>query len=238
MKRSMKIPKARRITKPPARKRFSGEERRNQLLRTAVGLFSQRGFEGTTTKSIAAAAGVSEAVIFQHFQSKEELYVSILDYKALEAGLKEWEEQLREYARRLDDEALILSLVKKILTENRRDPQFQRLMFQSALSGHLLPKVMIQRFLPLRRFLRDYIAMRQEQGAFKKYDPEVAVHAILSMPSYYGIGKNLFGVDELKMSEREMASRFTKFLLDVLQIRSHAPLKKGKRNAKDASKEG
>lgn len=226
---------AQRKTDRTARKRFSGEERRSQLLRTAVGLFSQRGFEGTTTKSIAAAAGVSEAVIFQHFKSKEELYMSILDYKALEAGLKEWEEQMREYARRLDDEALILSLVKKILLENRRDPQFQRLMFQSALSGHSLPKVMVQRFLPLRRFLRDYIAKRQKQGAFKKYDPEVVVHAILSMPSYYGIGKNLFGVDELRMSEKDMASSFTKFLLDGLHTRNRASLKKGKKNAKGAS---
>ncbi len=234
----METKKARKETAPPARKRFSGEERRNQLLRTAVGLFSQRGFEGTTTKSIAAAAGVSEAIIFRHFKSKEELYMSILDYKALEAGLKEWEEQLREYARRLDDDALILSLVKKILLENRRDPQFQRLMFQSALSGHSLPKVMIQRFLPLRRFLRDYIAMRQKQDAFKKFDPEVGVHAILSMPSYYGIGKNLFGVDELKMSEREMASSFTKFLLDGLQVRDSASRKKGRRNAKAASAKG
>lgn len=234
----METKKARKETTPPARKRFSGEERRNQLLRTAVGLFSQRGFEGTTTKSIAAAAGVSEAIIFRHFKSKEELYMSILDYKALEAGLKEWEEQLREYARRLDDDALILSLVKKILLENRRDRQFQRLMFQSALSGHSLPKVMIQRFLPLRRFLRDYIAMRQKQDAFKKFDPEVAVHAILSMPSYYGIGKNLFGVDELKMSEREMASSFTKFLLDGLQVRDSASRKKGRRNAKAASAKG
>ena len=93
----------------PARKRFSAEERRNQLLRIATGLFSDHGFENTTTKSIAAAGGVSEGIIFQHFATKEELYSGILDYKAKEAGIKEWNDQMRECVKRNDDEGLVLS---------------------------------------------------------------------------------------------------------------------------------
>ena len=42
--------------------RMAGEERRLQILRVAVRLFSQRGFRGTTTKEIAGAAGVSDKV--------------------------------------------------------------------------------------------------------------------------------------------------------------------------------
>ena len=42
--------------------RMAGEERRLQILRLAMRLFSQRGFRGTTTKEIAQAAGVSEAM--------------------------------------------------------------------------------------------------------------------------------------------------------------------------------
>lgn len=221
-----------------ARKRFSSEERRDQLLRIAVKLFSQRGFEGTTTKSIAAAAAVSEATIFQHFKTKEELYASIFDYKAKETGFKEWEEQLCKCAEQLDDEKLVFSMVERILERNREDPQIQRLMFQSVLSGRPLPRSMRQRMLPLHSFLCNYIAKRQKQGAFQKCDPEVAVHAIVSLPSYYSVTKSLFGVDELKMSERDMASRFTRFILEGLQIRESGSRKKGRRNAKVASAKG
>jgi TetR/AcrR family transcriptional regulator len=52
---------------------MSGDERRKQILRVAIQLFSQRGFSGTTTKEIARAAGVSEAMVFRHFANKEEL---------------------------------------------------------------------------------------------------------------------------------------------------------------------
>ncbi len=43
--------------------RMKGDARREQILQTAVNLFSQRGFKGTTTKEIARAAGVSEAMV-------------------------------------------------------------------------------------------------------------------------------------------------------------------------------
>jgi len=62
--------------------RMTGEDRRLQILRVAMRLFSQRGFRGTTTQEIALAAGVSEAMVFRHFATKEQLYSAILDHKA------------------------------------------------------------------------------------------------------------------------------------------------------------
>src|SRR5580765_3512786 len=62
--------------------RMTAEERKLQILRVAVSLFSQRGFGGTTTREIAIAAGVSEAMVFRHFATKQELYAAILDHKA------------------------------------------------------------------------------------------------------------------------------------------------------------
>ena len=61
--------------------RMAGDERRTQILQVAMRLFSQRGFRGTTTREIAVAAGVSEAMVFRHFANKEELYTAILDHK-------------------------------------------------------------------------------------------------------------------------------------------------------------
>ena len=56
-----------------------GEDRRKQLLGIAIETFAQKGFGGTKTKDIAAAAGISEAILFRHFASKEDLYHAILD---------------------------------------------------------------------------------------------------------------------------------------------------------------
>ena len=69
--------------RPP---RMPGEDRRRQLLRVAVESFALNGFSGTKTKDIAAAAGVSEAILFRHFASKEDLYHAILDEKEATMG--------------------------------------------------------------------------------------------------------------------------------------------------------
>ena len=61
--------------------RFSSADRREQILDVATGLFAQQGFRGTTTKLIAEKSGVTEALIFRHFPSKEELYWAVIERK-------------------------------------------------------------------------------------------------------------------------------------------------------------
>lgn len=60
------------------RVRLDSEERRRAIVQAAMPLFARGGFAGTTTKSIARAAGVSEALVFQHFPSKLALYQEIV----------------------------------------------------------------------------------------------------------------------------------------------------------------
>jgi AcrR family transcriptional regulator len=58
--------------------RMDNEERRGMIVAAAVPLFARKGFAGTTTKEIAEAAKVSEALVFKHFPSKAALYGEIL----------------------------------------------------------------------------------------------------------------------------------------------------------------
>ena len=57
--------------------RLSANERRRSILKAAVPLFASNGFNGTTTKQIAAAASVSEALLYKHFPSKEAIYAEL-----------------------------------------------------------------------------------------------------------------------------------------------------------------
>src|SRR5579884_4273251 len=58
--------------------RLDSDERRDAIVRAAVPLFARKGFAGTTTREIAEAAGISEALVFKHFPSKQLLYAEIL----------------------------------------------------------------------------------------------------------------------------------------------------------------
>ena len=54
---------------------------REKILETAIELFAEKGFNGTTTKEIAEAAEVNESLIFRHFSTKRELYKAIIEKK-------------------------------------------------------------------------------------------------------------------------------------------------------------
>jgi len=64
---------------PNHRKRMTGKERREQLLDVGRRLFAERGFEGTSIEEIAAQAGVSKPVVYEHFGGKEGLYAVVVD---------------------------------------------------------------------------------------------------------------------------------------------------------------
>src|SRR5438445_13744253 len=64
-------------TKPAARMRKA--DRKRQLMQHAKHLFVTLGYQHTTTEKIAQAAGVSEPVLYRHFDSKKHLFLEVLD---------------------------------------------------------------------------------------------------------------------------------------------------------------
>jgi AcrR family transcriptional regulator len=61
------------------RRRLSAEERRRAILEAAQDVFAVRGYHGSSIDEIAQAAGISKALIYEHFPSKKDLHASLLD---------------------------------------------------------------------------------------------------------------------------------------------------------------
>src|SRR5438105_8817866 len=54
--------------------KLSAEERRAAIIQAVRRVFAEKGYDGTTTRELAQAAGVSEALLFKHFPNKEALF--------------------------------------------------------------------------------------------------------------------------------------------------------------------
>ncbi|MEQ4716665.1 TetR/AcrR family transcriptional regulator [Nonomuraea sp. B19D2] len=67
------------MTEPRSRRRMSGSERREQLIRISRTLFAEKGFDGTSIEEIAATAQVSKPVVYEHFGGKEGVYAVVVD---------------------------------------------------------------------------------------------------------------------------------------------------------------
>jgi AcrR family transcriptional regulator len=64
------------------RKRLTGEERRAAILEAALAVFGERGYHASSIDDIAREGGVSKALIYEHFASKQDLYAELLEQHA------------------------------------------------------------------------------------------------------------------------------------------------------------
>jgi TetR/AcrR family transcriptional regulator len=194
--------------------RMHGEDRHRQLLNIAIQSFAQKGFSGTKTKDIAAAAGVSEAILFRHFASKEDLYHAILDTRETQDGSTLRIRDLEVLAERRDDRALFLKLGLAIVDSFRDDPAFQRLVLYASLEGHLLASLFRERFaLPMGNFLRRYIALRQKEGVFQKCDPTVAMMFACGVFVQYAMARHLFAAEEPPLPDETVVKQMVTVIL-------------------------
>jgi TetR/AcrR family transcriptional regulator len=201
----------------PTQRRLSSGERRRQLIRDAVGLFSRHGFSGARTKDIASACGVSEAILFRHFATKEDLYRAILDEQQQDSGAEAWLEEMRALAARRDDEALVRCLIAQVLKSFRENTPFHRLLLFAWLDGHALADLFHQRQgWPTFEFLRDYFEQRQKERVFRKCDPAAAVLFLISVAVHYAMSKHLFDLG-LPASDEEVADQFATFVLEGIK---------------------
>jgi TetR/AcrR family transcriptional regulator len=201
---------------------MSADERRNHILQVAIKLFSLKGFSGTTTREIAQAVGVSEAVIFKHFATKSDLYSAILDYKCSEAGLEESFSFLNEVIKsKKDDYEVFFQLVMNALKHHEKDPEFLRLLMLSALEGHEFAEMFFRRKIePLYEILGNYILQRQKDGVFRDdIKPKLIVRAFLGMVTQHSMNKMLWDPKQrlLKVSDEEAARTFSTILLSGIK---------------------
>jgi len=171
--------------------RLSAPDRRKKLLTAALELFSRQGYRGTTTREIARRAGVSEALLFRHFPSKEDLYWSVLDEQcAMRTGRQKLDALFRADQ---DDAPTFAAIAEDILTRNFSDSRLYRLLLFSALEDHELS----HRFF--RRYIWDYytgvaehIRRRIAAGAFRDADPMLAARCFIGMVLHYFLVEELF----------------------------------------------
>jgi TetR/AcrR family transcriptional regulator len=194
-------------------------ERRTQLIDVAIGVFARKGFGGATTKEIAVAAGVTEAIIFRHFATKQDLYKAILDSRCTNPEIESWFADTQQFMDRKDDEGLFRHLISKIIASIREDPRFERLMLHAALEGHEIAIMYHNQFaLPIGKQLIEYISKRQRAGAIRACDSKAVIFAIAGAAHYYAHQKYLYQSAELPMPDEAATEAFLDILMHGLGI--------------------
>jgi AcrR family transcriptional regulator len=176
------------------RVRLPAEERRAAVLEAACGIFARGSYRGTTTAEIAKHAGVTEPVLYRHFNSKRDLYLACLE-EAWRDTRELWERAVADepdpslwtfamgqaYLATKDRRGLLAGLWVQALTEASDDPDIRRF-----LRRHM-------------QVVHDYVAdvMRRAQeagGVLPERDPDIEAWIFISLGLLGTVGRRLGGL--------------------------------------------
>jgi AcrR family transcriptional regulator len=189
----------------------------DKILESAINLFAEKGFNGTTTKEIAEMAEVNESLIFRHFSTKRELYGAIIEKKIEEEpGIELTIETHRDSK---DDVLVFTAIASRMINKCGKDPSFIRLLHFSALEGHELSDMFFETYVEyVNMLLCDYIEIRIGDGAFKKVHPLYASQAFIGMVINHIIVQELFGEKKRNSTDQErIVETFVQIFLEGLK---------------------
>ena len=133
--------------KVQSRSRLDAAERRRCIIEAAIPLFAAEGFRGVTTRELARQAGISEALLYRHFPSKEALYGEVLD--ALCRPPDSLRARVEALPRNTETLVVMLFMMGRILVNGahffKRESDISRLVLGSILDDGAFARLMMQR---------------------------------------------------------------------------------------------
>ncbi|MBD1863109.1 MULTISPECIES: TetR/AcrR family transcriptional regulator [Trichocoleus] len=176
-------------------------EKTAAILDGAIQEFLVKGYAATSMDRVAAAAGVSKATVYSHFQDKEALFTALIQRLACQKELFN-SEKLQAIQ---DDPALVLrAFALEMLDKIQADPHlltFVRLIIGESSRFPALARAFVQNVeKPSIELLTQYLASRPE---LRLPDPEVAARAFIGTIVHYVILKDLLHSGDLVPMERD-----------------------------------
>jgi AcrR family transcriptional regulator len=183
------------------RSRLSAEERRATVLECACQIFARGSYHGSTTAEIARMAGVTEPILYRHFASKRDLYLSCLDATweecrtmwdaaiAEEADPALWVGAMgRSYLAAKDKRGQVATLWLQALTEASDDPEIRRYIRRQMREVH--------------SFVADVVKRSQAAGGtLAERDPDAEAWLFISIGLLTTVSRRVGGMveDDLEM---------------------------------------
>jgi AcrR family transcriptional regulator len=174
----MSAPQRRRDEAPKSTARMRKADRKRQIIAQAKQLFVTLGYQDTTTEKIAAAAGVSEPVLYRHFDSKKTLFLEVLQ-EIRDATLNRWNS---DTAGQTDPMAKLHAIADSYLGTTREHALEFRVMHRSLFDTDDVEIAAFLRafYLDSEALLAQIISEGQQAGVFRRnLDPRVGAWELI-----------------------------------------------------------
>jgi AcrR family transcriptional regulator len=156
-------------------RREQAERRREQLLDAALDVFARKGIAGASVKDIAAAAGVTQGLLYHYFEGKNALLESLLQERSF---LPQLRRQLESAADRSADDVLpeLVRDYRRVLSENAG---LVTLFFSASTHEHVRA-AMLEFIAEGQKLLAGYLESRVAAGELRPHDTSLLAKTLLA----------------------------------------------------------
>src|SRR5258706_3228644 len=154
------------------------KDKRANIIDTALQLFSEQGFEGTSIRDIAEKASVNVAMVNYYFGSKEKLFEKLVEYKsAVTRGLLDEISKNKALSPIEKIEHIVDAFIEKLFIHR----SFHRLIYQELILNQreALQQSIVNTLSPNAFIIKSIIESGIKKGEFKKVDPELTVASLI-----------------------------------------------------------
>ena len=189
---------------------------KSKILAAAEAEFSEKGIWGARIDSIAANAGINKRMIYEHFESKEKLYKTVLE--KVYVRLAEYENE--NYIKDLPPDEAIKNIVEVSFRFLESNPSFVRILMWENLNNARYLDANSASFIknPTINYIREKIKLGKEMGIFSKTaDEEQMVISLLNFEfSYFSNIHTLSGVLKTNLSDSAEIRKRSAFVSEML----------------------
>ncbi|MFA3783452.1 TetR/AcrR family transcriptional regulator [Melioribacteraceae bacterium 4301-Me] len=192
---------------------------KEKILEVALDLFSVSGYSGTSIRDISKQVGLRESAIYNHFKSKEEIFLSIIDkYKSSSLSKKIFSDELLKELE-IPQKFLVAFSNKLIdLWNEPEERKFMRLLLMEQFSKISGLEISVNGLLfELRSLCKIILGEMVKQGIIKKIDPEILADEFIA--PLFLIRSELMVSNESSISEvKKLVEQHVDFFWNAVKL--------------------
>lgn len=161
-------------------------ETQTRILQAARRLFARRGYDGTTTRDLAQAAGVAEGTIFRHFENKKAILV--------EVATQGWVEILTDLLTELSEMAsykAIAQVMRRRMLNLHQNADLLRVCFMEAqFHPDLRDRIQSDVIVKMTDVAEAFFQTAMDQGVYRRMNPRIVAQVFLGMFTVAGFSQD------------------------------------------------
>ncbi|MEG4392470.1 helix-turn-helix domain-containing protein [Microcoleus sp. BROC3] len=176
----------------------SETETKKRILQAAQRLFARSGYDGTTTRDLAVAAGVAEGTLFRHFDNKKAILI--------EVATEGWVELLTDLLTELSEMGsykAVAQVMRRRMLNIRENSDMMRVCFLEAqFHPDLRDRIQLEVIGKMSDVAEAFFETAMEKGVYRKMNPKIVAQVFLGMFAVAGFSQNT--IMEPNASPQEM----------------------------------